>query len=248
MRPSTAEIARTLAAGHLPATLQVACGPGPLPLAYANDCSGQPLLLVPAGGPLAGALPFGDGDIAAVLAITDEPPVAGAPTLGQAWISGWVSQLHGAGAREAACEFAEANPLGDLLDVGRGHDLYRLDVAEVRLRRGRRLREVDVMEYLAADPDPLARYEAELLLDLDDHHGPQVGAFVRRMAAAAGLPPLSRDPDAPLRVVRLDRYGLVVRAEAGLVRLDFTRAVRDRHELADLLRPVLFGGQRQRTD
>ena len=241
MRPSTAEIARTLAAGHLPATLQVACGPGPLPLAYATDCAGQPLLLVRAGGPLASALPFGEGDVAAVLAVTDEPPVAGAPALGQVWISGWVSQLHGPAARAAAYEFAETNPLGDLLDVGRGHDMYRLDVAEVRLRRGRRLRAVNLMEYLAADPDPLARDEAELLADLDDHHGPAVGAFVRRMADAAGLPPLSRDPDAPLSVVRLDRFGMVVRAEAGLVRLDFARAVRDRHDLAELLRPVLFG-------
>ncbi|MFC7479528.1 DUF2470 domain-containing protein [Luedemannella flava] len=200
---TTAEIARTLAAGHLPATLQVACGPGPLPIAYATDCGGQPLLLVPVGGAIAGTMPGGDDDVAAVLAVVDEPPVAGAPVLGRVWVSGWVTALHGAAAREAACEFAETNPLGDLLDVGCGHDLYRLEVAEVRLRRGRRTHELDLMEYLAADPDPLARFEADLLADLDDQHGPEVGAFVRRMAAAAGLPPLRpRRPAAP-RAVRL---------------------------------------------
>src|SRR5262245_49137640 len=117
MRPTPAEIARTLAAGHLPATLQVACGPGPLPVAHATDCGGQPLLLVPTDGVLADGLRCGDDDdVAAVLTVADAPPVDGAPDLGRVWISGWVSRLNGTSAREAACEFADVAPLGDLLD------------------------------------------------------------------------------------------------------------------------------------
>lgn len=242
MRPTPAEIARTLAAGHLPATVQVACGPGPLPAVHAADCGGHPLLLVSAFDRLAGALPFeSDEDAAAVLTVADEPPVAGAPTLGRVWVSGWVSRLEGAAAREAASEFAEINPLGDLLDVGRGHELYRLEVAEVRLECGGRTREVDAADYLAADPDPLFPHEADLLADLADHHGAEVGEFTRSIAAGAGLPPLTADDDAPVTVVRLDRYGMVVRGDKGLARLEFTRPVRDSQDLARLLHPVLFG-------
>jgi hypothetical protein len=40
-------------------------------------------------------------------------------------------------------------------------------------------------------------------------------------------------------VVRIDRYGFMVRLGDRLARLAFPRAVTDRHDLADLLHPVL---------
>jgi hypothetical protein len=48
-------------------------------------------------------------------------------------------------------------------------------------------------------------------------------------------------PSGPARVVRIDRYGMVVAWSAGpLVRMEFTRAVRGSADLAELLHPVLF--------
>jgi hypothetical protein len=52
------------------------------------------------------------------------------------------------------------------------------------------------------------------------------------------LVPAAGPSDEP-EVVRLDRYGLLVRVGDRLARLAFPRAVRDRHDLAHLLHPVL---------
>jgi hypothetical protein len=60
-----------------------------------------------------------------------------------------------------------------------------------------------------------------------------MAAYVRRRlgpAAAGGVEP---------RVVRLDRYGLVVSLGDRVARLAFPRPVRDRDDLAALLHPVL---------
>src|SRR4051795_12475514 len=75
MQPSPAEVARTLAAGHLPAVAHLACRPGPFPVRHVTDDHGRVLLLSPAGGALAGALrPRGRaGDTAVVLDISDGP-------------------------------------------------------------------------------------------------------------------------------------------------------------------------------
>jgi hypothetical protein len=156
MQPSPAEIARTLAAGRLLGTLQIAYRFESYRVRHATDCAGQVLLLSRAGGPLAEALApaEGAGDVAAVLTVADVPPPAGARSLGQVWISGWAAVLTGAAVREAALEYAETNPTSDLLDVGRGFVLHRIDVADVRLERRGAMVDIDPDEYIRAEPDP----------------------------------------------------------------------------------------------
>jgi hypothetical protein len=61
----------------------------------------------------------------------------------------------------------------------------------------------------------------------------EMGDYVRRQLGPAAGP-----ADRP-EVVRLDRYGFLVRVGDRLARLAFPRAVRDRHDLAHLLHPVL---------
>jgi hypothetical protein len=273
MQPTHAEVARTLAAGHLPASAHIACrrfslgfsapsggpgagsgpsslslgfsapsgGPGAgsglssFPVRHVADPHGRLLLLSPAGGALATALePLeGNDDTALVLDISDVPPVAGAPSLGRVWVAGWAKRLTGDEARQAALDYAEADPATDLLDVGDGHVLHRMDVAEVRYERGGAQFDVDPDEYAEATPDPLRTIEFDLIADLADHHLPQITDYVRRR-----LGPVAGPSDEP-EVVRLDRYGLLVRVGDRLARLAFPRAVRDRHDLAHLLHPVL---------
>jgi hypothetical protein len=256
MQPTHAEIARTLAAGHLPADAHIACRPhspgssapsggagagsrlSPIPVRHVADPSGRPLLLSPAGGALATALvPLeGNDDTALVLDIADVPPVAGAPSLGRVWVAGWARRLAGDEARQAALDYAESDPATDLLDVGDGQVLHRMDVAEVRYERGGARFDVDPDEYAGATPDPLRTIEFDLIADLADHHLPQMTDHVRRRLGPSDRP----------EVVRLDRYGLVVRAGDRLARLAFPRPVEDRHDLAHLLHPVLCrkcGGQ-----
>jgi hypothetical protein len=179
-------------------------------------------------------------DLAVVLSVADMAPIDGAPSLGRAYISGWVTPLTGTEARTAACEFAAVNPIEHLLDLGRGYVLHRVEPAEVRLERGDATIAVGLDDYLAADPDPLHDVEPDLLADLADHHGPEVVAFVA--GVLAGKSDLETPPGRA-RVVRIDRYGMVVAWSGGpLVRMEFTRAVRGAADLAELLHPVLFPG------
>ena len=47
MQPTPAEVARTLAAGHLPAVAHIACRPAPLPVRHVTDAHGRVLLPSP---------------------------------------------------------------------------------------------------------------------------------------------------------------------------------------------------------
>ncbi|MET8149420.1 DUF2470 domain-containing protein [Actinoplanes sp. NPDC049668] len=235
MQPTHAEVARTLAAGHLPATAHIACRPGPYPVRHVTDGQGRVLLLSPRNGALTTALrPLaGTDDTALVLDISDLPPVAGAPSLGRVWVSGWAVALTGDEARAAALDYADTDAAADLLDVGDTQVLHRMDVAEVRYERNGVLVDVDPDDYALAAPDPLRTIEFDLIADLADHHVNEMADYVRRQ-----LGPAARAGDEP-RVVRLDRYGFVVRLGARLARLSFPRPVADRHDLAHLLHPVL---------
>ncbi|MFI7597801.1 DUF2470 domain-containing protein [Actinoplanes sp. NPDC049681] len=235
MQPTHAEVVRTLAAGHLPATAHIACRPGPLPVRHVTDGQGRVLLLSPRDGALAEALrPAPDAeDTALVLDIADVPPVAGGPSLGRVWVAGWATPLTGEDARQAALDYADTDPAPDLLDVGTTQVIHRMDVAEVRYERHGVLVDVDRDDYVEAEPDPLHRIEFDLIADLADHHVDEMAGYVRRRLGPAACP-----GDEP-RVVRLDRYGFVVRIGARLARLSFPRPVADRHDLAHLLHPVL---------
>ena len=235
MQPTHAEVARTLAAGHLPAVAHIACHPGPLPVRHVTDAQGRVLLLSPSGGAFAAALAPqpGTDDTAMVLDITDIPPIAGSPALGRVWVSGWAKRLEGDEAKQAALDYAEVDASGDLLDVGESKVLHRLDVAEVRYERNENLVDVDPDDFAAATPDPLRQIEFDLIADLADHHLAEMRAYVRRQLGSAFQP--KSEP----QVVRMDRYGFMVRLDDKLARLAFPRPVADRHDLAHLLHPVL---------
>ncbi|MFV2009212.1 MULTISPECIES: DUF2470 domain-containing protein [unclassified Micromonospora] len=239
MQPSPAEIARTMAFGRLPGMAHVACRPGPHAVRHATDPMGRILLLAAGSDLLDGALrPVpGTDDTAVVLEVADVPPVAGSPTHGRVWVSGWVGPLDGAPARTAALDFADVHACPDLLDVGRGATIFRMEVAEVRLERCGVTIDVDPDVYAAAEPDPIGAIESELLVDLADHHRAEMTAFIRRQLRDAGHRSLAGDP----QVVRMDRYGFVVALgpHGPRARLAFPAPVRDRAELARLLHPVL---------
>ncbi|MBE1492312.1 DUF2470 domain-containing protein [Plantactinospora soyae] len=249
MQPSPAEVARTLAAGRLAGTAQVAYRPGPHEVRHATDPSGRILLLVSIVSDLAAALrpEPGTRGRALVLDVRDLPPAAGAPALGRLWVSGWAEPLDGPAARQAAVDFAEVVPTGDLLDVGRRFTLHRFEPVEVRLERGGTVIDVEPAEYAAAEPDPLHPIERELLADLTDHHGSEVAAFIRRQLG--GVVPAAGPDEPPPQVVRLDRYGLVVALGPGgaryRARLAFPRPMSGQAELAELLHPVLCRRRRQ---
>ncbi len=206
-----AEIARTLATGRLAGTVRVADKPDGLQTVHAVDGRGDILILASHGSELGQALRDAD-DLGAVLAIEDVPPFDDSPHLGTVWIAGWVSRLTGSAAREAALEFASVNPVDRLLDVGVSADVFRIETAEVRLTDDDGTDEIEAEAFAAAAPDPFHADEHSLLLDLRDHHRADI-------AAAAEM------PEAHLKAVRLDKYGLIVRVnDTDLARLEFPYA------------------------
>jgi hypothetical protein len=235
MQPTHAEIARTLGAGHLPASAHVADRQGPFPVRHVTDAHGRVLLLSPRDGALARALHTAEDadETPLVLDIADVPPIAGAPSRGRVWIAGWATLLIGDEARRAALDYADTDPDGDLLDVGDTQVLHRMHVAEIRYEHDGALFDVDPDEYAQVSPDPLRAMEFDLIADLTDHHTAEITAYIRHR-----LGPLANLPEAPA-VVRLDRYGFLVRIGDRPARFPFTRAVKDRHDLARLLHPVL---------
>jgi hypothetical protein len=202
---------------------------------HAEDAQGRVLLLSPSDGALATAVKPqpGTDDTAMVLDISDVPPMAGSPALGRVWVSGWATRLDGDEARQAALDYAEIDASGDLLDVGGDKVLHRMDVAEVRYERNENLVDVDPDEFAEATPDPLRAIEFDLIADLADHHLAEMSAYVRRRLGSTFQP--RNEP----QVVRMDRYGFLVRLDDRLARLAFPRPVTDRHDLAHLLHPVL---------
>ncbi len=238
MFPTPAEVARTLTAGRLPGWAQVPGHPDPLPVRHAVDEEGHPLLLVAEDSRLGEALTPDPGweDVPVALAVDDIPPLPGSPSYGRIWVAGWVRRLVAAEQRAAALVFADTNPHGDLLDLGRGFALYRMEPAEVRVEHCGHVRQVELADYLSATPDPLHPEERDLLLDLIEHHPDtceRMACRIRERVAKV----MSASP------VRLDRYGFLfsVRTpdEQLWIRLGFPRRLERREELAAVIRPLL---------
>ncbi|GGK37805.1 hypothetical protein GCM10010124_33260 [Pilimelia terevasa] len=230
------EVTRTLLRGRLAGELHVSGLDEPVPVRHGTDCAGRPMVLVRDGDDLLAALARA-GDPAVLLTVVDEPPADDAPSLGRATVAGRLRPVPAAALALAAVEFADANPDPDLLDVGRGLGLHRIEVDAVRLRTSQADHLVPLDDYIAADPDPLHAVEADVLADLADHHAAEMEGYLHATLVAAGVACAQ-----PPRAVRLDRYGFTVHigGTAPYVRLHFPGPVRDEQELARLLHPVLF--------
>lgn len=124
------------------AAVQVAWDPKVYRAPYSIDAQGRPMLLCRSGGALDNALTRNDAVV-----------ICFGCHRGQMWISGWAAPVID---REAALDFAARNPHNDLLAVGRGFGLYRIDVAEVRVaHRGGEPIEIDLDDYVSSFSGPV---------------------------------------------------------------------------------------------
>jgi hypothetical protein len=243
VRPTVAERARTVAAR--PGAAVCAAGiDGSRVLAHATTADGRVLLVVPTDGDVCTAVRHSaDGDLAALLLVTDHAPVPlREPVRAQAWLSGWLSPVRQGDERAATLAFADVAPVGALLDVGRGTTLLRLDLAEVVLGECGTVTEVTPEDYLAAAPDPLAEVEAQALQHLDDAH-PEELALLRARVPAAWL----ADGDV-VRPLGLDRCGFRLRIEQRRghrdVRVPFVEPVAAADELGPALHRLMCATRR----
>ena len=109
--------------------------------------------------------------------------------------------------RAATLAFAEVDPAGVLLDVGRTATLLRLDLAEVVLGESGTSTEVTPEAYGAARPDLLAEVEEPTLQHLDSAH-PEALALL-----AAHLPAAEVGRHGVVRPLGVDRCGVRLRVE-----------------------------------
>jgi hypothetical protein len=238
LRPTVAERARTVAGR--PGVAVCAAGiDGSRVLGHATTADGQVLVVVPTDGEVCTAVrSSADGDLAALLMVTDHAPVPlREPVRAQAWLSGWLTPVRGADERAAVLAFAEVAPVGALLDVGSGATLLWLDLAEVVLGECGTVTEVTPEAYRAAAPDPLAQVEALALQHLDDAH-PEELAVLRSRVPVSWL----ADGDV-VRPLGLDRCGFRLRIErrAGHrdVRVPFAEPVTTPDELGPAVQTLM---------
>ncbi|CCH88007.1 conserved protein of unknown function [Modestobacter italicus] len=242
LRPPVAERARTVAAR--PAAAVCAAGiDGSRVLGHATTADGRVLLVVPTDGEVCRAVAgSADGDLAALLLVTDHAPVPlRDPVRAQVWLSGWLTPVAGPDARAAAVAFAEVAPVGALLDVGRGTTLLSLDLAEVVLGESGTVTEVQPEEYLAAAPDPLVGLEAAALQHLDAAHPEELALLRTRVPRRAAA-------DDVVRPLGLDRYGFRLRIEQRRghadVRVPFAEPVNDPQQLGAAVHRLMCAARR----
>jgi hypothetical protein len=246
-RPTAAERARTVA-GRPAAAVCAAGIDGSRVLAHATtaqgEAQGEVLVVVPTEGEVCTAVRSSrDGDLAALLMVTDHAPVRlREPVRAQVWLSGWLTPVDGAEQRAAALAFADVAPVAALLDVGADASLLRLELAEVVLGECGTVTEVQPEDYLAASPDPLAGVEAHVLQHLEAAHPEELALLRSRM------PGRWMSAGDEVRLLGLDRCGLRLRIEqqAGHrdVRIPFPDPVGNAAELGPAVHRLMCAARR----
>ncbi|MEV5507111.1 DUF2470 domain-containing protein [Streptomyces orinoci] len=215
--PSAAERTRTLVQGTCSAVLLIP-GLDParpeqlVPEARTVGPDGDVFLLFPADSPAVRiATHAQDDELPAVLELADVAPVAVPHRIrGRAWLSGWLTTVPGA-----------AEP---------GKAMVRLEFGEASVDDLWGTERVDGPAFAAAQADPLAGHEAELLQHLHSGHGDQVRSLRSLLDERFSWAP--GDRVVPLA---LDRFGLRVRFAGATgsfdARFDFPEPVGDVHGL-----------------
>ncbi|WP_018222103.1 DUF2470 domain-containing protein [Salinispora pacifica] len=162
-------------------------------------------------------------EVTAVVEITDVAPTPVRERVrGRGTFSGWLTPV-------------TPGATGDHEDL-----TVEFDLAAVELSVDGATTAVDPADFAAAEPDPLAAEEAELLCHLDRHHPRTVESLCRLVA------PRHRHGVRRVVPLRLDRHGLVLRLERMSghrdVRLGFTPALRHPDELRERMATLVERG------
>ncbi|WP_345646704.1 DUF2470 domain-containing protein [Streptomyces tremellae] len=193
--PSAAERTRTLVQSTCSAVLLL---PGleqappyaMVPEERAVGQDGEVLLVFPERSPAVRAASHAhDDELGAVLEVTDVAPVAVPHRIrGRAWVSGWLTRVS-----------VRAAP---------GTATLRLETGDVSVDDLWGTEAVEAEEFAAAEPDPLAEHEAELLQHLAAAHGSEVQLLRGLLGERTGARWAAGTVAVPLA---LDRFGLRVR-------------------------------------
>ncbi|MFB6812539.1 DUF2470 domain-containing protein [Streptomyces sp. NPDC056387] len=199
-----------------------------MPVARTVTPDGDVILLVSGESAAARAAAYAqDDDLTAVIEITDVAPVSVPHRIrGRAWLAGWLTRVRGDDRAACAALLAARRPVGELLGLHGppSYVMLRLEVGEISVDDLWGAEHVDPDDLAAAEPDPMADHETELLQHLAAAHRDRIadlGALLgpREGAAVTAVP------------LALDRLGLRVRftgeGSPFDARFDFPAPVRD---------------------
>jgi hypothetical protein len=209
--PTAAERARSVAARGGIASLVGTGAPHASPLVHQVRADGSAVLLLDDAEPVLEEIRAAPrGEFAAMLELTDHAPVSlREPVRALLWITGRLRMPDTEAARRLAMQVADVDPNPDLLRLGHGATLVRLDPSSAVLSDAEGTAALSPLDLAAARPDPFSRYERQWLAHLEEAH-PDVF-----LALAQHLPPALRDlRNARVRPLGMDRCGLRLRVEA----------------------------------
>lgn len=246
--PTGAERARSIAARGGEASI-VGTGSAPsIPLVHHVRADGSTAMLLDDADPLLDRVrDAGTAGHPVMLELTDRAPVdLREPVRALLWITGLLRLPTPFCARRIAIGMAEARPHPQLLDLGHGATMVRLDPGSAVLSDAEGTAALAPVDLAAAAPDPFCRYETHWLAHLETAHAEVFSALHRH------LPPRLRDDrSARIRPLGLDRFGIRLRVETGTrdhdVRLAFAaeaQTVEDLREQMGRLVGCPFGGGR----
>ncbi|WP_219416628.1 DUF2470 domain-containing protein [Pseudonocardia nigra] len=230
--PTDAERARSVAARGGSASLVGTGEPAAAPLVHHVRADGSAVLLLADEEPLLERIrTAGDGELPAMLELTDHAPVdLREPVRALLWITGRLRIPGPDIARRLALQVADVRAHPDLLLLGHGATLVRLDPGSAVLSDAEGTAALAPVDLAAAQPDPFCRYEQHWLPHLEEAHGDVFAALARHLPQA-----LRDDRTARVRPLGVDRCGLRLRVEtAGRdhdVRIAWERGVATLEEL-----------------
>lgn len=208
--PPDAERARSVITRGGTASLAGTGAPPAAPLVHHVRADGSAVLLLDDSEPVLDRIRrAGHSDFTAMLEIADQAPVdLREPVRALLWITGRIRLPDPDLARSLAVEVADVNPREDLLRLGNGATLVRLDPGQAVLSDAEGTAALGPVELAGARPDPFCRHEQHWLAHLEQAH-PDVFTALGRY-----LPPALRDDrGARIRPLGVDRCGLRLRVE-----------------------------------
>lgn len=208
--PTDAERARSVVARGGSAFLVGTGAPRTAPLVHHVRADGSAVLLLDDDDPVVDRIRKAPGaEFAAMLELTDHAPVElREPVRALLWVTGRLWLPDPEAARRVALQVADVRPHPELLQLGHGATLVRLDPSSAVLSDAEGSAALAPVELAGARPDPFCRYEQHWLAHLEESH-PEV-----LIALARHLPPRLRElRGARIRPLGVDRCGLRLRVE-----------------------------------
>lgn len=246
--PTDAERARSVAARGGTAALVGTGETAVTPLLHQVRADGSAVLLFPDDEPLLARVREAAGGFTAMLELTDQAPVdLREPVRGLLWVTGRLWQPEPDVARRFALQVADVLPSPELLRLGHGATLVRMDPDFAVLSDAEGSAVLAPVELAAARPDPFCRGERQVLAHLEACHPEALIALARHLPAA-----LRDRRDIRVRPLGLDRCGLRLRVETPArdhdVRLPFTAQPTTVPELWAQLRTLIGPASRPSTE